>query len=437
MTEASLPGVFDPARATQTYVEALSGEARAGSDAYFEGGYLLDALDTGLALAIAFLLLASGASAGLRRWLEARVKRRPLVVWGYAVCYTAAAFLLGLPFAIYRGYFREHTYGLANQTFPAWLGEQLTGLGVSLVLLPLFLVAFYAILRRAPRTWWLGATGLAAFFLGFVILISPVYIAPLFNTYTPMQEGPLKTDILLLAQANGVPADDVYVYDESLQSSRITANVAGLFGTTRIALADTLLERTTPAEVRAVMAHELGHYVLGHVIQLIVLFSVLVLVGLVCVNVAFGWVIARFPRFGVRGIDDVAGLPLISALFALFLFVATPITNSIIRTNEADADNFRLNVAREPDGFASVAMRLSAYRKIEPTPLEEQIFFDHPSGHSRVQMAMVWKAAQLAAGATDLDPTSAPLAAMVAEALAEERAARATPAVAATPDARE
>jgi len=148
-------------------------------------------------------------------------------------------------------------------------------------------------------------------------------------------------------------------------------------------------------------------------------------------------VIARFPRFGVRGIDDVAGLPLISALFALFLFVATPITNSIIRTNEADADIFGLNVAREPDGFASVAMRLSAYRKIEPTPLEEQIFFDHPSGHSRVQMAMVWKAAQLAAGATDLDPTSAPLAAMVADALAEERAARATPAVAATPDARE
>jgi STE24 endopeptidase len=192
-----------------------------------------------------------------------------------------------------------------------------------------------------------------------------------------------------------VPADNVWQFDASRQHKRISANVSGMLGTTQISLNDNLLKRGSIPEVKAVMGHELGHYVLNHIWELLALFTLLLLIGFSFTNWAATRLINRFGgTWRVSGIDDPAGLPVLLAILAFLGFIATPITNTIIRTNEAEADIFGLNAAREPDGFAMTAMKLSEseYRKLNPEPWEEFIFYDHPSGRERVRMAMEWKA---------------------------------------------
>jgi STE24 endopeptidase len=162
-------------------------------------------------------------------------------------------------------------------------------------------------------------------------------------------------------------------------------------------LNDNLLNRTSPAETRAVMGHELGHYVLGHVWRLILEFAFICLVAFLLLWWLTPRLLERFGgRWGVQDVADPAVVPLLSAIAAVYLLAATPVLNTIIRTSESEADAFGLEAAREPDGFAATAMKLSEYRKIEPSPLEEMLFFDHPSGRTRVRMAMDWKASHLA-----------------------------------------
>jgi STE24 endopeptidase len=137
----------------------------------------------------------------------------------------------------------------------------------------------------------------------------------------------------------------------------------------------------------------MGHYVLHHLYQGIVFFTLLILAGFGLLRFGFAWATARWgDRWGVRSPDDVAGLPLMVLLFSTYLFLLTPVTNTFSRTTEAAADIFGLNAARQPDGFALVALKLAEYRKLDPGPVEEIVFFDHPSGRARIRMAMQWKA---------------------------------------------
>src|SRR5262249_39147118 len=156
---------------------------------------------------------------------------------------------------------REHEFGLSNMTFDAWFSEFLTGQAIGVVIGTVALTVFYAIVRASPRNWWIWGGVVASVLMTFGILLSPIYISPLFNDYKPMREGPLKQEILSMARASGVPVDNVYEVDQSRQSKRISANVQGMFSTARVSLNDNLLLRGTPAEVKAVMGHEIGHYV--------------------------------------------------------------------------------------------------------------------------------------------------------------------------------
>jgi STE24 endopeptidase len=196
-----------------------------------------------------------------------------------------------------------------------------------------------------------------------------------------------------MARANDIPSDDVYWFDASRQTTRISANVSGALGTTRISLNDNLLNRTAPEEVEAVMAHEMGHYILNHGRELVTQIGLVLAVGFAFVAWSFNKALNRWGQnWGIRNVGDTAGLPLFAAVLSVYFFVVTPITNSIIRVAEAEADNYGINVSGQPDGFARVAMRLSEYRKISPGPVERIIFYDHPSGYDRVHMAMTWKA---------------------------------------------
>lgn len=392
----ALGAEFDPEAATRAYLDSVPQDVRARSDAYFEGGYWLQLWGTLYALAVAFVLLHFGISAKLRAWAEKVTRFRFVHALLYAGQYLIAAFALSLPWTIYTGFVREHQYDLATQAFGPWFGEQLIGLGVTVVLFSVFIALIYKLIARAKKTWPLWGMGLAAVFLVFVIAVSPVFIDPLFNDYQPLEEGELRDEILSMARANGVPVDEVYWFDASKQTTRISANVSGFLGTARIALNDNLLNQGTPAEIKAVMGHEIAHFVTNLIIALVVPIALVVGLALAFARRYFPVVLKKWGgRWGVRGIEDPAGFPLLSALVTVFFFVMTPVTNTIIRENERLADIYGLNAAQEPDGFATVALKLASYRKLEPSALEEFIFYDHPSGYNRVLMSMKWKAENL------------------------------------------
>ena len=384
---------FDPVKATNAYLATVSPKDKARSDAYFEGGYVLLVVDLLYTLVVAGLLLWLKISARMRDIAAGITRYRFLQAPIYVVQYLVVTTIVGLPLAIYEGFFREHKYGLSNQTFAQWAGDQGIAFAQSLVIFTIMLTIIYAFARAVQRRWWVWGTGIAVAFMVIGIMIAPVYLAPMFNHYSPLPDSAMKSSILSLARSQGIPAENVYTFDASRQSKRVSANVSGLFGTTRISLNDNLLNRCTPSEVIAVLGHEMGHYVMNHVTTLVMSFALLALIGFWFVDKAYHGLIRVFGgNWDVRAIDDPAGLPLVMALFSVFFFLATPVSNTIIRTQEIQADIFGFDAVRQPDAAAKAYLMLGEYRKLDPSPLEEAIFFDHPSGRTRIFMAMRWKA---------------------------------------------
>jgi len=334
---------FDVDKATHAYMDLLTPAQRARSDAYFEGGYWLQLWGFLYSLGVAWLLLGRRRSARLRDGCERIARRRWLQVFIYSAIYVLAAFL----------------------------------------------VAAYSFVRKFANSWWIWLSGFTVAFLLVVTMIAPVWIMPLFNDYKVLADGPVKSAVLSMARANGVPADNVYWFDASKQSNRVSAT--GFLGTTRVSLNDNLLNKTSLPEVKAVMGHELGHYVLHHPLRGAIYYGIVFGLGFAFIHWSARGLIQRWrDRFALRDIGDVAALPLMWALFSTFLIVATPVLNSISRQQETEADIFGLNAAREPHGFAMAAMRLSSYRKMQPTAIEEMVFYDHPSGYTRVYDSMRW-----------------------------------------------
>jgi STE24 endopeptidase len=398
---------LDPDAATRAWLATIGQAATQRSNAYFEGGYWLGYLSAGVTIAACVAFLALGWMTRLRSWLEQRVKITSLVTFAVAAAFVTLLMAATFPYDAYDGFFREHQFGLSNQDFGEWFGEYLINAAINVIAGALLITGVYAIMRAAKKTWWLWGAGLTIASMAFFIAIFPVFVAPMFNTYTPMADGPLKADILHMAQANGVPADNVYVFDVSRQTSRVTANVSGFAGTTRISLSDTLIERASSEGVRSVMGHEIGHYVLNHLNTILMMLAAMIAATFALVNWSFAR-LARGERWGIRDIADPAGLPLTVALVTFFLALATPINNNITRFHEQQADIFGLNAARAPDGFAEAAVMLSEYRKMAPSPLEEWFFYDHPSGYARIHMSMQWKAHEIAAGRYPPSPLGPP-----------------------------
>ena len=387
---------FDPVAATNAYLAKVPPDKKAKSDAYFEGGYWLILWDFLASSCIFILLLATGLSARMRDWAERVTRFKPIHTFTYWVEFLIFTSVITFPLDVYEGFVREHKYGLATQTFGPWLGDQLKGLAVGVVFGGLLLMALYGIVRRLPRTWWIWGAATSLVFLTFFGLIAPVYVAPLFNKYTRLEDAAIRDPILSMARANGISAKDVFVQDASRQSTRVSAFVTGFLGTERIVLNDNLLTRCSLAEIEAVMGHEMGHYVMHHAYKGLMFFGIILVLAFAFLSRSSEWALKRWgDKWRTHSAGDLAALPLFAFLILAFLFVLTPIDNSYSRTEEYEADIFGLNAAREPDAEAEVDLKLADYRKLDPGALEEIIFYDHPSGRVRIYAAMRWKAEHL------------------------------------------
>ena len=387
---------FNADAATEAYLAMIPPAAYARSDAYFEGGYWLILWGFLYGSAISLLLLYTRWSAKMRD-LAVRITRfkflQTLIYW---IEYTLVTTVLGFPLEYYQNFMREHKYGLATQSFWPWMGDEGKGLLLGLVLGGIAVAGLYAIVRRLSNTWWIWGSVATMVFMIFTVAIGPVFLQPIFNTPKKLEDLRITTPILKMAHANGIPTNDVWQIDASKQTTRMSANVSGFGNTMRITLNDNLLKRGSPEEIQAVMGHEMGHYVMNHIPKSIITFFIIVVLFFAYLRWGMQWTIQRWgERWGIHGVADPAGLPLVFLLAGVFFFVLTPVLNTETRTQEKEADMFGLNAARQPDGFAQAAIHLGEYRKMRPGPVEEWLFFDHPSGYNRIHSAMQWKGENL------------------------------------------
>ncbi|HYF39612.1 MAG TPA: M48 family metallopeptidase, partial [Gemmatimonadales bacterium] len=326
---------------------------------YYRSGNVLWAVGTVLGLLLPALLLWTGWSARLRT-LSSRIGRRWLPsLMIYAVLFTIVMALLGLPFSYYVGFVRQHAYGLSNQTFDKWASDWVKGVLVSGIGLALVLWIPYLLLRISPRRWWLYAALASIPITTIVLVVSPILVDPLFNEFGPLRNRSLEQRILALAGRAGIPDSRVFQVNKSVDTKRVNAYVTGLGQTKRIVLWDTLLDKLEPDQVAFVVAHEIGHFVLRHVLALIALTALLALASLYLIHRVAGRLIRRFSaRFGFSELSDPASLPLLVLLATAVSFVSTPLLLAFTRYQEHEADRFALELTRDNRAAANAFVRL-------------------------------------------------------------------------------
>jgi len=383
---------FDAEKATATLINTIPLAVRNKANSYWEGGYWLLLWNFLYAAFIAWLFLFGGLSAYIKKLADKTTKRnRSNLI--YISLYFLLSFLISLPIDIYQNFIREHQYGFSNQNFIQWFTDDLLTLLLELIIAAPFFVLIYAMFRKVKENWWLWGGGIAVIFIIGIIIVYPVFITPVFNKYTPLKNGALKEQILSMARANQVNINQVYVYNESKQTKAFNANVTGFAGTGQIALNDNMLNQCTNDEIKAALGHEMGHYVLNHLFILVLEFGVLIIIGFKLVKWASDKLFVKYgEKWKVISIQDITSLPVLVFLFTFYFFIITPVSNTIIRTVEIEADNYGLNAARKPDAFASVCLKTADNHKIEPGYWEEVFFYDHPSRQNRILAAMKWKA---------------------------------------------
>lgn len=361
---------------------------------YHETGNWIWALGEFWSLLVPTALLYSGASAKIRN-LAQRIGRRYVFTVGiYIFLFCAIVFLINLPLYYYRGFIRQHAYGLSNQTLAKWFLDALKHAGIAAVVSACFGWVPYLLMARSPRRWWLITTVLTIPFLFGVVLLKPIWVDPLFNDFGPMKDKGLEHQILALAGRAGISGSRIYEVNKSADTKAVNAYVTGLWGTQRIVLWDTLIAQLERSEVLVVMGHEMGHYVLGHLPRSILLSSLITLVSLYWVDSAGRWLIARSQgRFGFDRLSDVASVPLILLLLQVGSLGLEPIANAYSRAQEHEADRFALEITRANRDAALAFVKLQQENLAVPRPgLLYRIWRgSHPSIGERIDFCNTYR----------------------------------------------
>lgn len=311
-----------------------------------------------------------------------------VLLGGFAV--TAVGRLIVLPLDAWAESVRRR-YGLSTQTWGSWLVDVGKSYGVGLVITLVVLFGVFALIRWSPQWWWGWGAAAGALLVVVISFAYPVVIEPVFNKFTPLQDGPLRTSLLDMAKRDGVPARDVLVADASRRTTALNAYVSGFGATRRIVVYDTLLDKASPEEVRLVVAHELGHAKRRDVL-LGTLLGALGLATLVCVLALALRSEGLLRRAGVGSAGDPRALALVLAIVAIIAAVSGPVQVLVSRRIEARADVHALDLTRDPQTFIEMQRRLSVTNLSDPDPppLVFGLFATHPTGPQRIGLARDW-----------------------------------------------
>jgi STE24 endopeptidase len=379
---------FDVQQATDTYINSLGIEALAKATAYTSGshwillwGFLISALTTWVFVKY-----------GILNKIDAKLNKRSLWLRSFVIsgAFIFLSSLLMLPWSIYSDWWREVSYGKTSQPIEDFLSQGGISLLLSSLLGGLFFSGIYFFIRRVGQFWWAWSGGLTAVFISTMMLLGPIWIEPLFNKYTPLPHGEVRDALELLAKQASIDPDRIFVYDGSRQSNRFTANVSGLGSSARIAISDVALKSASLDEVKAVTGHEIGHYVSGHVWNLIGTATVLAMLFFYLANALFSKVSRSIGSASV--IADPLGIPVLLLCVSFLALLAQPVINFVVRQGEIEADQYSYQTVNLPDAMATALVKTAEYRNPRPNAVQEFIFYSHPSVEKRVKAAMEWKA---------------------------------------------
>jgi len=379
---------FDVEAATAAYIDGLGEEALAQAAAYTTGNQWLMLWGLLISAMVTLIIIRTG-------WLtktDDKLSKRGFIirVFSISAVYLVVSEVLEMPWSVFSGWWRETEYGRTSQPLMDFLSQGLLALAISALLFSFFMVAIYAFIQKAKKLWWLWGGTFSGVCVAVLMVVGPTYIAPLFNDYQPVPPGEVRDAVEAMAINAGIPTDRIFMYDGSRQSNNFTANVAGIGGAARIAISDVALDEATLDEVKAVTGHEIGHYKLGHVWDGVFLTIVIVMASFFIADKAFS-AVARL--FGAReDIGDPTTVPVLLFLVGVIGIFTQPMSNTLSRMNETEADHYSYEMVDLPDGMASALVKTAEYRNPRPGKLEEWLFYTHPSVEQRVRAAMEWKA---------------------------------------------
>ena len=349
-------------------------------------------------VALIGVLLATGFSLEMRAAAEAAVDRVGFGGWhagatvvGYVFVLTLINEIGSLPLAFYTGFMLERRYELSTETVSSWAWDRVKGFAVTLALGAFAAAILYWFIRASPERWWLYA-GLAftALLVGLTNL-APVVLLPLFYTVKPLNRDALRARLLTLAERAGARVLGAYEWGLSGKTKKANAALAGIGGTRRILVSDTMLAEYSDDEIEVVLAHEIAHHVHGDIWKGIAFESLLILSGF---YIASRLLAALADPLGLRGPADVAGLPLLLFAAGAVSLVMVPVAHAMSRGFERRADRFALDLTRNPSAFISAMRRLGAQNLAEerPSKVVQWLFYSHPPMHDRISAAQAFKA---------------------------------------------
>ncbi len=379
---------FDVQAATDNYINALGPEALAKAAAYTSGSHWTMLWGFLISTAVAWLVI----KLQVLDKIEGKLSHRSLWFRSFAIsaAYLVLSSLLVLPWTLYADWWRELAYGKTNQPLSDFLSQGFVMLIISSLFGGLFLSGIYFCIRRLGTYWWAWSGGVAAVAVTSMMLIGPIWIEPLFNKYTPLPQGEVREALEVLAKQANIQPDRIFVYDGSRQSNRFTANVSGLGSSARIAISDVALTSASLDEVKAVTGHEIGHYVSDHIWNLI---GTAVLMSMIFFYLSNAMFIKVATLMGAKAsIAEPQGVAVLLVCISFLSLLAQPVTNYVVRLGETEADQYSYKAVNLPDAMASALVKTAEYRDPRPHPLQELIFYTHPSVEKRVKAAMEWKA---------------------------------------------
>jgi STE24 endopeptidase len=343
-------------------------------------------------------LILTGWSGTLRNAAEAVAGRIGPASWQPTVTVIAYVMLLSLlneivslPLGFYSGFLLERRYDLSNETISAWARDQAKAFGIGLVLGGGAVALIYGLIRLSPERWWLSAGAVFALLIVGLTNLAPVVFLPLFYSVRPLDRDALRARLLALAERAGARVLGAYEWGLASRTRKANAALAGLGATRRILVSDTMLAEYSDDEIEVVLAHEIAHHVHGDIWKGIVFESALILAGF---YLASEMLHGLSEAVGLRGVDDVAGLPLLLLAAGAVSLVMVPVAHAMSRSFERNADRFALDLTRNPGAFISAMRRLGAQNLAEddPSRVVQWLFYSHPPIRERIAAAQTFKA---------------------------------------------
>jgi Zn-dependent protease with chaperone function len=297
-----------------------------------------------------------------------------------------ASWVLTFPLKYY-SFTVSKNYHISVQSFHSWMRDGLMDFWISWLLTSLMVIVMFWLIRKNEKRWWLYAWMLSIPFTVFMYFIQPVVIDPLYNTFYPLQDKDLKEKILTMADKADIPAENVYEVDMSKKTNALNAYVNGIGSNLRIVLWDTTLNKLTDSQVLFVMAHEMGHYVMNHLYWNLISSVILSFLGLWIGNMLYRkWVEKYGGSWGIKGVGDLAALPVLLLIFSMLSFAVSPVENAVSRKAERDADQYAIEMTKNPKAAVGAFQELAtvSLSEVNPPKIVKWFLYGHPTMLERI-----------------------------------------------------